>query len=279
MIVLKKSFEKVGIGKIRIALLNNELMFNLYDACFGLGYTSESKDKTYLYKTRIENVCKNLDIKGFDGVSNNEVEITKYVDFERAWINEQNFYDLCLESHAKNARAFRRWVTGEVLPSINRTGEYKLNKELMFESKLENLKLEQQGLKFTIEMLNTTEASTVKMLKDFNTSMGLSTAYLPDYVDEEAGKSATELLKQFNVPMNVRQFNKLMLENGLIEEKTRRSTNKAGFKKYKKLTDKALKYGKNKMSTAGTEKETQPLYYEDTFMELINFLNSLKGVM
>lgn len=77
MIVLKKSFEKVGIGKIRIALLNNELIFNLYDACFGLGYTSESKDKTYLYKTRIENVCKNLDIKGFDGVSNNEVEITE----------------------------------------------------------------------------------------------------------------------------------------------------------------------------------------------------------
>lgn len=50
MIVLKKSFEKVGIGKIRIALLNNELMFNLYDACFGLGIQVNQKIKLIYIK-------------------------------------------------------------------------------------------------------------------------------------------------------------------------------------------------------------------------------------
>lgn len=33
-------------------------------------------------------------------------------------------YDLILESKAKNARRFRRWVTTEILPSIRMTGGY-----------------------------------------------------------------------------------------------------------------------------------------------------------
>ena len=59
-----------------------------------------------------------------------------------------------------------------------------------------------------------------------------------------------------------------MLQYGYLEECTRKSTNKKGFKHYKKLTEKGLSYGKNVISSRGTEKETQPLYYENTFKEL-----------
>lgn len=146
-------------------------------------------------------------------------------------------------------------------------------------NKLENLQLEQQGLKLAVDLLKPSKASTVRMLKDFNNSQGLSTAYLPDYVDEKAGRSATELLKKFNIPMSTVKFNKLMLEHEFLKEETRTATNKQGFKKYKSFTDKGLKYGKNKSSTYGSEKETQPLYYEDTFIELVNILAPLKEVI
>lgn len=128
-LVKLEPFEKSGIGKIRIALLEDKLLFNLYDACFYLGYTTKNgRGEIYLYKNRIENICKSLGITGVDVVSTKIIPIVKYIDFENTWIDEQSFYDLCLESHAKNARPFRRWVTGEVLPSIRKTGFYSTEK-------------------------------------------------------------------------------------------------------------------------------------------------------
>jgi len=39
-------------------------------------------------------------------------------------INEDGLYDVILESRKQEARAFRKWVTSEVLPSIRKTGQY-----------------------------------------------------------------------------------------------------------------------------------------------------------
>ena len=39
-------------------------------------------------------------------------------------INESGLYSLILSSKLPNARQFKRWVTGEVLPSIRKTGSY-----------------------------------------------------------------------------------------------------------------------------------------------------------
>ncbi|BAH07934.1 ORF6N domain-containing protein [Clostridium kluyveri] len=148
-----------------------------------------------------------------------------------------------------------------------------------FDNKLENLQLEQQGLKLAVDLLKPSKASTVRMLKDFNNSQGLSTAYLPDYVDDKVGFSATALLQKFNVPMNVRQFNTLMIEHGFLEKRTRPSTGKRKFKSYNHIMDKGLKYGKNEVSTKGSASQSQPLYYEDTFIELVNILAPLKEVI
>mgnify|MGYP000953338209 CR=1 FL=1 len=276
MAILQKTFKKEGLGQIRIARLNDKLMFNLYDSCFHLGYTRQAKNKLYLRKDKITNICKSIDIKGLS-LGDNFEEINFNTDFENTWISEQNFYDLCLESHAKNARPFRRWVTGEVLPSIRKTGKYETDNVISFDYKLEKLKLEQQGLKLVVDLLKPSKASTVKILRNFNESQGLSTAYFPVYVDEKAGTSATSLLRKFDISMSTIKFNKLMLEHGFLEENERKSTK--GTKKYWTLTEKGLKYGKNLVNDKGSEKETQPLYYENTFMELINFLGCSEGVM
>ena len=45
------------------------------------------------------------------------------------FINESGLYDLILESKKPEAKAFRRWVTSEVLPSIRKTGSYGIKEQ------------------------------------------------------------------------------------------------------------------------------------------------------
>lgn len=181
--------------------------------------------------------------------------------------------------HAKILDTDEAWdIYEELEETYFRVKESKIQIQ-NFDNKLENLQLEQQGLKLAVDLLKPSKASTVRMLKDFNNSQGLSTAYLPDYVDDKVGFSATALLQKFNVPMNVRQFNILMIEHGFLEKRTRPSTGKRKFKSYNHIMDKGLKYGKNEVSTKGSASQSQPLYYEDTFIELVNILAPLKEVI
>lgn len=46
-----------------------------------------------------------------------------------AAVNESGLYSLILSSRKPEAKAFKKWVTAEVLPSIRRTGTYTLQKE------------------------------------------------------------------------------------------------------------------------------------------------------
>jgi hypothetical protein len=48
---------------------------------------------------------------------------------EVATINESGLYSLVLRSRKPEAKAFKRWVTKEVLPSIRRTGQYVVPRE------------------------------------------------------------------------------------------------------------------------------------------------------
>jgi prophage antirepressor-like protein len=48
------------------------------------------------------------------------------VNTEAWFITEPGFYDLVVASKASGARAFKRWVTHEVLPAIRATGKYEV---------------------------------------------------------------------------------------------------------------------------------------------------------
>jgi len=50
-------------------------------------------------------------------------------DQEMATVSESGLYALILKSRKPEAKAFRRWVTGEVLPTIRRTGGYRRSSE------------------------------------------------------------------------------------------------------------------------------------------------------
>lgn len=51
-------------------------------------------------------------------------------------VNESGLYNLIFQSRKPEARAFRRWVTNEVLPAIRRTGVFKLLDETEERKKL-----------------------------------------------------------------------------------------------------------------------------------------------
>lgn len=55
------------------------------------------------------------------------------------FVNESGLYSLILRSKLPSAKQFKRWVTSEVLPSIRKTGEYKINKDEQDIKKIEKI--------------------------------------------------------------------------------------------------------------------------------------------
>lgn len=98
-------------GEIRTCQVNNQIMFAGKDVATALGYKNpsnalqvhvDSEDKTsYLIQVSGSNYKANT-----------------------LFVNESGLYSLVLSSNLPQAKAFKRWVTNEVLPQIRKTGGY-----------------------------------------------------------------------------------------------------------------------------------------------------------
>lgn len=129
-------FNNEEFGQVRLITKENEVLFNLNDISLALGYTKKNSVGTiYIRKELIENICKTLDITCVS-LTDTNIKVKKNSNFEELFITEEAFYDLCLESKAKNARTFRKWVTSEVLPTIRKTGGYVNNDEMFISTYL-----------------------------------------------------------------------------------------------------------------------------------------------
>ena len=130
-----------------------------------------------------------------------------------------------------------------------------------------------QSLESVAEMLRMNEASKLLMLENFYKQYNIPTAFLPTY--EHNGnrqmKALSALLKENNCELSAVKFNLLLVEQGYLEERERPSSKGDKVKKFKALTEKGLQYGENAVNPHN-QKEVQPLYYSDTFMELYNLI-------
>lgn len=95
---------------VRVVTLNGQPWFVAADVALILGYTS-TKDATRVLDE---------DEKG------GHILPTPGGAQEFTIISESGLYTLILRSRRDEARRFRKWVTGEVLPAIQRTGTYGL---------------------------------------------------------------------------------------------------------------------------------------------------------
>lgn len=93
---------------VRVVTLQNEPWFVAADVALILGYSS-TKDATRV-----------LD----DDEKGGHILPTPGGAQEFTIINESGLYGLVLRSRRPEAKAFRRWITGEVIPQIMRTGHY-----------------------------------------------------------------------------------------------------------------------------------------------------------
>lgn len=156
------------------------------------------------------------------------------------------------------AKLILRW---EQLETGKATPYYISNKE-------DETKARMAWVKGCKELLNLNESSTLMLMKKVAEPLGLPT---PDYVASKGVlKSASELLKTYNTGISAQVFNKLAIKDGYIEEKQRKSS-KGKTKSFKSITDKGKYYGENQTSPNNPH-ETQPLWYEDKFQDLLNKL-------
>lgn len=116
--------------------------------------------------------------------------------------------------------------------------------------------------------LNLNESSKLALAKTIAEPLGLPT---PDYTPSKGIlKSAGELLKENECPISAQVFNQKMIEKGYMVELTRPSS-KGGVKKFKSIVGEGLGFGENQVNP-NNPKSTQPLYYEERFLELLVLL-------
>ena len=247
-------FTNDEFGEIRMVQIDNEIYFIGKDVAEALGY-SNTRDAI---ATHVEDEDKNT-VAISDGNRGNPNQIV---------INESGLYALIFGSKLESAKRFKHWVTAEILPSIRKTGTYTMQGK-------SNVEQGVAVVKFIADDLNVNPASRLLMYENYCIDVGIPTGFLPKY--EHNGnrelKSATVLLKEHNCNISAKNFNILLLEKGYLEERERASS-KGGTKKFKALTDKGVIYGENAVSPKN-QREVQPLYYADTFMELFETVQNL----
>lgn len=126
-------FNNEHFGQIRTAMINDEPYFMLADVCRVL----DIKDNT--------TARRRLSEKGVHSMRT----LTNGGEQQATFINESNMYKLAFTSRKKEAENFTDWVTGEILPTLRKTGTYSMQKT----NPLEALQQIGQSINKTIEAL------------------------------------------------------------------------------------------------------------------------------
>ena len=87
------------------------LWFEIESLSMAIGYITKAKGKEYVHKSRMNKTLKNA-------------EISTVVHGVQQWITEQQMYDFLIEAHTEKSKVFKKWLTDEVLPTIEKTGAY-----------------------------------------------------------------------------------------------------------------------------------------------------------
>ena len=98
-------------GEIRTCQVNNQIMFVGKDVAQALGYKNPS-NALHVHVDPEDKTTYPIQVSGSNYKTNT------------LFVNESGLYALILSSKLPQAKAFKRWVTSEVLPQIRLTGGY-----------------------------------------------------------------------------------------------------------------------------------------------------------
>ena len=160
-------------GEIRTCQVNNQIMFVGKDVATALGYSNSQK----AIRDHVDDDDKLTERFVLSGQARSVIII-----------NESGLYSLILSSKLPQAKAFKRWVTSEVLPQIRQTGGYIPTKDA-------------QGRQLSNEeIINRADAIVCRTLCMLNE-------------DAEDTLTATQVAKTFN--MSVYDFNCVVRDMGI----------------------------------------------------------------
>ena len=90
---------------------NNNLFFEVESVAMAIGYITTAKGKEYVHKSRMNKTLKNA-------------AITTVVHGVQQFITESQLYSFLIEAHTQKSKEFQKWLTENVLPTIEKTGAY-----------------------------------------------------------------------------------------------------------------------------------------------------------
>ena len=145
-------FNKEEFGEIRSVKINSEPWFAGKDVAVALKYSNPQKAIRDHVDEEDKTVNESFTVNG------TALQL----------INESGVYSLILRSRKPEAKAFKRWVTSEVLPSIRKTGVYHLSPaQQIAQMREERLRMKEENhlRKVALEEKKVTLTHLSRMLK------------------------------------------------------------------------------------------------------------------
>lgn len=138
-------------------------------------------------------------------------------------VTEPGFYRLVLSSRKPEAKAFKRWVTHEVLPALRREGAYEVPRE--------------EPLDLVIARGMVAANKKIQLLEDRNDALRRQAeelrpkaAFFDRCMESDAlisVRDAAKMLKSFDRDMGEKRLRELLRERGYVEKRTLRATAEA----------------------------------------------------
>lgn len=177
-------FKNESFGEVRVAGTSEEPLFCASDLCRALGYANG--------RDAISKHVDEGDVAKCDTPTASGIQPMTYV-------NESGLYALIFSSKQPNAKAFKKWVTSEVLPSIRKTGSYSTEKilspsELIL--KLAQMNVENERKMKALEEKQTRLESEIEEIKQ-RTTTDLHQSTIVAYVSRNNIKLDVKLMGQW----------------------------------------------------------------------------------
>lgn len=186
-----KIWENPEFGELRIVEMNGEPWMVGKDVAAALGYTAVEK----AIRTHVDEDDKGVTEMDTPGGKQKMVVI-----------NESGLYSLVLSSKLPGAKRFRRWVTGEVLPSIRKHGAY------MTPETLQQALLNPDTMIQLCQQLKDEQERSAR-LKEANERLEPAARYAHDCLLADGGRLASSIAQEYG--MSAIKFNQLLHRLGI----------------------------------------------------------------
>lgn len=132
------------------------------------------------------------------------------------FVNEDGLYDVILDSRKPEAKAFRKWITSEVLPSIRKTGGYIRQEEGDTDADImaKALMIARKTIDNKSQRIQMLEGEKAVLMEE-NRSMAPKAQYTDEVLQSTSTVTFTEVAKELNF-RSVSTFLQKLIEDRII---------------------------------------------------------------